>query len=228
MKPRREPARRSKLRLASFIAACAIILLFRRDVNRSLKDTSKYTESGGVALKTGAIESNEVQRVTSNAKQAGSPHEEIPIYTWPPSISKEPEHLEGIDPETLIPTGFHSIDTAHRQGLLHTGHVLYVMDSAGMILLLKRSNDVVTCPGTWSLLGEHAERGEDAIESAIRGIREELGLTTGSFVKGKFENTWSAEFEPSGAKRRRNTNLPRANMSLATKLPLYYIRYVPA
>mmetsp|Transcript_20841 Transcript_20841/g.46270 ORF Transcript_20841/g.46270 Transcript_20841/m.46270 type:complete len:315 (-) Transcript_20841:971-1915(-) len=214
MKPRRRPERRSKLALS--IAACAFLFLsFRHAVSRNWKDTSKDT---------GSDSGYEVQQVTNNVEQAGS-HEEIPIYTWPAAISEEPDHLDFIDFDTLIPTGFHSIDLAHREGLLHTGHVLYVMDSAGMLLLLKRSNEVVTCPGTWSLLGEHAERGEDAIESAIRGLREELGLSAVSFVKGEFENTWSAEFEPNGTKRRRTTNSPRANISLATKLPLYYIRF---
>ena len=224
MEPRRQPWRRSKL--AQFIAASALFLvLFKRAIGRNWNGTSKDSGSDGVVLKAGASDSSEGHQVADNVERARS-HEEIPIYTWPAEILKEPEHLEGIAPEKLIASGFHSIDVAHRQGLLHTGHVLYVVDSDGMILLLKRSNGVVTCPGTWSLLGEHAERGEVAIESAIRGIREELGLSTVSFVKGKFENTWSAEFEPSGRKRRKTTNLPRANIYSATKLPLYYIRYV--
>jgi hypothetical protein len=50
------------------------------------------------------------------------------------------------------------------------------MDNAYNLLFLQRSQDVVTCPSTWSVLGEHANRDETPIQSVLRGIQEELGF----------------------------------------------------
>ena len=103
--------------------------------------------------------------------------EQIPIYDVPPPYSIETlPHLTPLDPSRLIPRGSYPIDITHRNGYLHTGHVLYVMDLSGRILFLQRSNDVVTCPGTWSLLGEHSVVGENDGESVVRGVEEELGF----------------------------------------------------
>jgi len=103
--------------------------------------------------------------------------EQIPIYDVPPPYSIETlPHLTPLDPSRLIPRGSYPIDVTHRNGYLHTGHVLYIMDLSGRILFLQRSNDVVTCPGTWSLLGEHSVVGENDRESVVRGVEEELGF----------------------------------------------------
>ena len=109
--------------------------------------------------------------------------EQIPIYDVPPPYSIETlPHLTPLDPSRLISRGSYPIDVTHRNGYLHTGHVLYIMDLSGRILFLQRSNDVVTCPGTWSLLGEHSVVGENDRESVVRGVEEELGFI------GEFES----------------------------------------
>ena len=103
--------------------------------------------------------------------------EQIPIYDVPPPYSLQNlPHLTPLDPSRLISRGSYPIDITHRNGYLHTGHVLYIMDLSGRILFLQRSNDVVTCPGTWSLLGEHSVVGENDRESVVRGVEEELGF----------------------------------------------------
>ena len=50
------------------------------------------------------------------------------------------------------------------------------MDDAHNLLFLQRSKEVVTCPGTWSVLGEHANSNETPMISVLRGIQEELGF----------------------------------------------------
>ena len=103
--------------------------------------------------------------------------EQIPIYDVPPPYSIETlPHLTPLDPSRLIPRGSYPIDITHRNGYLHVGNILYIMDLSGRMLFLQRSNDVITCPGTWSLLGEHSVVGENGRESVVRGVEEELGF----------------------------------------------------
>lgn len=100
----------------------------------------------------------------------------VPIYDLLPQDQTLPPHLTPIDPSTLISHEAVSIDKAHRGGKLHIGHVLFVMDDAYDLLFLQRSRDVITCPGTWSVLGEHANSNETPMQSVLRGIQEELGF----------------------------------------------------
>ena len=79
-----------------------------------------------------------------------------------------------------------SIDDAHRQGLLHRGVWLAVLRQTTQhshrrhkpyqILLLQRQLFLKTCPGAWSLLGEHSDTGETWIATAQRALLEELQL----------------------------------------------------
>lgn len=131
---------------------------------------------------------------------AAGHEEDLPIYQLPKSFLKEPIHLTPIDPQILVELGTLSIDAVHRKGVLHTGGVLYVMDSSNKILLLKRSSSVVTCPDTWSILGEHSIIGEDTNDLPIRALKEELGLTV----------------------------LRHVQIQNLTEYPLYYIRHYGA
>lgn len=102
--------------------------------------------------------------------------EDLTAYTLPNSFTKDPTHLTPIDPSMLIGIGTESIDAAHRKGILHTGGILYVMDADGRFLLMKRSSSVVTCPNTWSIVGEHSIVGENAKNLPVRALDEELGI----------------------------------------------------
>ena len=51
-----------------------------------------------------------------------------------------------------------------------------MMDASGSLLFLQRSDKVVTCPATWSMLGEHSNVGENSMETVVRGLEEELGF----------------------------------------------------
>lgn len=91
-------------------------------------------------------------------------------------------HLDSIDPRMhLMESGFENIDTVHRNGLIHMGGWIHIIDTSltsknePRILMIKRKNDLVTCPGKWSLVGEHAFRDESPLDTVRRGIKEELG-----------------------------------------------------
>ena len=103
--------------------------------------------------------------------------------------TKKFNHLDPINPSSDVrPKGFLPIDRIHREGKIHQGSWMFVIDTEiskmgrtngeninPKILLLKRSKELVTCPNTWSLVGEHTFRDEEPIETARRGIMEELG-----------------------------------------------------
>lgn len=69
-----------------------------------------------------------------------------------------------------------SIDVAHSRGLSHRGIWLFIVDENNELLLLKRNTGSVTCPGTWSAPGEHTRYLEPYMDTAYRGLQEELGL----------------------------------------------------
>ncbi|KAL3786928.1 hypothetical protein HJC23_013263 [Cyclotella cryptica] len=145
----------------------------------------------------------EIATLTKTIKDThtASSGEYLTVYKLPDSFMGEPRHLTPIDPRMLIPLGNESIDSAHRNGRLHTGSILFVMDVSGRFLLLKRSASVVTCPETWSIVGEHSVVGEDPSDVPLRALKEELGLLVA------------------------NTIVTIHNL---TDLPLYYIRHYGA
>ena len=96
-------------------------------------------------------------------------------------------HMDIINPSSILkPSGFLPIDKVHRNGKIHQGTWIYFLDkSLGQdfkFLVLKRAEHLITCPNTWSLLGEHNFRDEDNIETVRRGILEELGKPTLEYV----------------------------------------------
>jgi hypothetical protein len=127
------------------------------------------------------------------------------------------------------------------------------MDNAYNLLFLQRSQDVVTCPGTWSVLGEHANMDETPIQSVLRGIQEELGFVpllnyhndmdnvdnenSRRMKNGNINDTHLTEeegvyyFRPSkdidtlSPTTNSNSNIIRVTIQNITHYPLYYIRH---
>ena len=66
------------------------------------------------------------------------------------------------------------IDKAHRQAVPHRGIWLFVTTTDGQVLVLRRSQHMVTCPGALSIIGEHHKGVEDDVSCARRAIHEEL------------------------------------------------------
>jgi len=91
-----------------------------------------------------------------------------------------PSHLDLLDPRSdLRSIGFRNIDVTHRQGMIHTGAWIHLVDTSlsqnPKVLLLRRGKGLVTCPDTWSLIGEHAYRDETPVATVERALLEELG-----------------------------------------------------
>mmetsp|Transcript_18900 Transcript_18900/g.27972 ORF Transcript_18900/g.27972 Transcript_18900/m.27972 type:complete len:271 (+) Transcript_18900:343-1155(+) len=103
-------------------------------------------------------------------------HPPLRVYDFVPGYQEQP-HLTPIDvTATLIPQQqFLPIDQVHQNGLIHSGTWINVRDSEGKYLVLKRGPKLVTCPNSFSLLGEHAQGAEKPTEIARRAVMEELG-----------------------------------------------------
>jgi len=69
----------------------------------------------------------------------------------------------------------------HRTGLLHRAVYCWVFNSAGDLLLQKRSPLKKIGPSQWDLsLAEHLQPGESFEEAVRRGLKEELGINLAS------------------------------------------------
>lgn len=154
---------------------------------------------------------------TVTAKQG----ELLPIYSFPPIYAGQKiPHLTPVDPSTLIPIGVDPIDEAHRHGYLHMGHCLFIMDASGLLLFLKRSPHVVTCPSTWSILGEHSNVREKAQDTVVRGMEEELGLQPIIRHEGyDNDSSFTAAFQTI------DKDIIYVGIQNITQYPLYYIRH---
>ena len=89
----------------------------------------------------------------------------MPDWILPTDISGK-FHGEG-----LIP-----IDAAHRQGVPHRGVWLHVLLQAAepQVLIVRRSARMVTCPESFSIIGEHHNGREEDDQAAKRAVNEEL------------------------------------------------------
>lgn len=115
----------------------------------------------------------------------------ISAYKVLPSKS-EPNFLDITDPTVWLDTQnpkMVGIDEAHRSGHVHFGVWIFIVDSSQKVLLLKRGPELVTCPNSWGLLGEHASYKENPIDDwhsiLHRAVKEEMGpniFTQNDFV----------------------------------------------
>lgn len=67
---------------------------------------------------------------------------------------------------------------AHRLGLYHASTHVWLYTSDGYILIQKRAANKDTYPGLWDIsVAGHISAGETPITSALREVKEEIGLT---------------------------------------------------
>src|SRR3990172_551320 len=66
----------------------------------------------------------------------------------------------------------------HQLGLQHRGVHVFLFTQDGRLLIQKRSKGRSQYPSMWDCsVSEHVKAGESYLEAAIRGTREEMGLT---------------------------------------------------
>lgn len=114
------------------------------------------------------------------------------------------EYFDVVD-ENGLPTGkIVSRDTAHKEGIQHrTAHVWVVRrkDSGYDVLLQKRSRIKDSFPGMYDTSSAgHIPAGEEPLESALRELKEELGITVASeqlHYAGMFHGQYEKEFHGS-------------------------------
>jgi isopentenyldiphosphate isomerase len=75
-------------------------------------------------------------------------------------------------------TGREMRSVVHELGLRHRGVHVLLFNPDGELLIQKRSQDRSTSPSAWDCsVSEHVRSGETYLEAAVRGLREELGLS---------------------------------------------------
>ena len=86
------------------------------------------------------------------------------------------EMFDVVDRSDMV-VGRASREEVHRDGLLHRSTHLLVFDSAGRVLLQKRSTSKDSFPGRWdSSVSGHVDSGEGYDECIVREASEEIGI----------------------------------------------------
>jgi isopentenyl-diphosphate delta-isomerase type 1 len=76
------------------------------------------------------------------------------------------------------PTGLVARDVVHRLGLWHRASNVFLFRTDGQLVVQRRHETKDVWAGAWDLsVAEHLEPGESFVAGAIRGLREELGIT---------------------------------------------------
>jgi isopentenyl-diphosphate delta-isomerase len=77
-----------------------------------------------------------------------------------------------------IPTGeVKTKQEIHEQGLWHNAAHIWIYNSRGEILMQLRAKDKDSYPGLWDIsVSGHTDSGETPIQSAVREMKEEIGL----------------------------------------------------
>ena len=67
---------------------------------------------------------------------------------------------------------------AHKNGIFHASAHVWVFDDDGNVLIQKRKGDKDTFPNYWDIsVAGHISAGEKPLTSAIREVKEEVGLS---------------------------------------------------
>lgn len=87
------------------------------------------------------------------------------------------EYLDVVDDDD-VPTGVVKLKRAiHRDGDWHRGAHMWLYNDQGEVLFQRRSPIKDTYPNLWDITGGHVGVGESYDTTAIRELREELGIT---------------------------------------------------
>ncbi|MEW6402335.1 MAG: NUDIX domain-containing protein [Chloroflexota bacterium] len=87
------------------------------------------------------------------------------------------ELLDIVNNEDIV-IGQEMRSKVHQLGLQHRGVHVFLFTQDGQLLIQKRSKDRAQYPSAWDCsVSEHVKAGESYLEAAIRGAREEMGVT---------------------------------------------------
>lgn len=96
------------------------------------------------------------------------------------------------DKDQVIGTGTRHL--IHATGLKHRAVHILLFNQQGQLFLQKRSMSKDVNPGLWDTsVAGHVDAGEDYLDSAIREIGEELGITTAIDLQLLFKLTATAD-----------------------------------
>lgn len=87
------------------------------------------------------------------------------------------EYLEIVDEQNNLTGETEERDIIHEKGLWHREISVWIMNQKGEVLLQKRSPNKKQGANNWSICAGHVDLGEQPIMTAVREIKEELGLT---------------------------------------------------
>lgn len=95
------------------------------------------------------------------------------------------ELFDVVDPSTGAITGTAPRSVCHATGLWHRAAYIFVSDPSGRVLLQRRAATKDVCPGSWDMsCTEHVASGECVQEAAVRGLKEELGISIDAATLG--------------------------------------------
>ncbi|MBI5963512.1 MAG: NUDIX domain-containing protein [Chloroflexi bacterium] len=87
------------------------------------------------------------------------------------------ELLDIVNDEDIV-TGQQMRSTVHELGLQHRGVHVFLFTRDGKMLVQKRSADRAASPSALDCsVSEHVKAGESYFDAAVRGMREEMGVT---------------------------------------------------
>lgn len=89
-----------------------------------------------------------------------------------------PDELLDIVNDEDIVTGQQPRSAVHQLGLWHRGVHVFLFTSDGRMLIQKRSADRAASPSMLDCsVSEHVKAGESYLDAAMRGMKEEMGVT---------------------------------------------------
>lgn len=87
------------------------------------------------------------------------------------------ELLDIVNDEDMV-TGQQMRSTVHQLGLQHRGVHVFLFTRDGKMLIQKRSADRAAAPSALDCsVSEHVKAGESYFDAAVRGMKEEMGVT---------------------------------------------------
>lgn len=86
------------------------------------------------------------------------------------------EYLDVVDENNILIGKKEERKKVHELGLFHREIVVIVVNELDQILIDKRASTKIQFPNLWEFCAGHVEANEDVVDTAIREVKEELGI----------------------------------------------------